>query len=202
MATGSKVGDRTGGAGMNITLIVPTIAGREDLLARALASVAAQTYPAHVVVERDHDRTGAAATRNRALERVDTEWVAFLDDDDELYPEHLRKLARYVRLSQVDVAYPGYDCAGGEDPVNCFGIPFDGSLLQRRNFIPVTVLARTEMVRRVGGFQPHPDENGDPCEDWGLWLAMHAAGARFGHLAVRTWRWHLGETTKGRPDRW
>lgn len=83
-----------------------------------------------------------------------------------------------------------------------FGIPFDGSLLRRRNFIPVTVLARTAMVREAGGFQPHPDENGDPCEDWGLWLAMHAAGCRFGHLPVRTWRWTLGDTTKGRPDRW
>lgn len=188
---------------MGITVVVPTIPGRQQSLARALESVRAQSFPAAaIVVELDVDRTGAAATRNRAVERVDTAWTAFLDDDDQLYPDHLKLLARFARVSGVDVAYPGYDCTG-EDPVNCFGIPFDGGLLRRRNFIPVTVLARTEAVRAAGGFQAHPDENGDPCEDWGLWLAMYGQGSKFGHLPVRTWRWNnAAESTRGRPDRW
>lgn len=188
---------------MNITVLVPTIRPRVDSVARALLSVRAQTLPpVSVLVEEDRGRLGAAAVRNRMLRRVATEWVAFLDDDDELLPDHLKLCARYATLSSVDVVYPGYECVGGEDPVNCFGIPFDASLLKRRNFIPVTVLARTELVRAAGGFQPRPDEHGDPCEDWGLWLSMLDSGAKFGHLPVRTWRWHLGDTTKGRPDRW
>lgn len=182
-----------------ITVVIPTIPGREQLLARALESVYAQTLPATaVVVELDDDRQGAAVTRNRALDRAATEWVAFLDDDDVLYPDHLKRLARYALLSGVDVAYPGYDC--DNDPVNCFGIPFDPALLRRRNFIPVTALCRTQLVAQAGGFQPHPDDNGDPCEDWGLWLAMLNIGAKFGHLPIRTWRWNLGGT-KGRGDR-
>lgn len=186
---------------MRITLIIPTINGREGLLARALATVEAQTLPpSRVIVERDTERQGAATTRNHALSKVDTDWVAFLDDDDELYPHHLKTLARHVKLSTVDVVYPGYDVAGGPDPVNCFNIPFDGSLLQQRNFIPVTTLCRTSKVRDVGGFQDYPDENGDPCEDWGLWLAMHADGAKFAHVPVKTWRWNLVGGTKGRPD--
>lgn len=188
---------------MSITVVVASIPPRSQLLERALASIDAQTLaPDDVIVQVDEHREGAAATRNRALERVTTEWVAFVDDDDELYPDHLKKLARYARLSGVDVAYPGYDVEGAPDPVNCFGLPFDGSLLERRNYIPVTVLARLSAVREAGGFQAHPDEHGNPCEDWGLWLAMHRNGAKFGHLAVKTWRWHLGDTTKGRPDRW
>lgn len=186
-----------------ITVVIPTIAPRVGLLERAVRSVAAQTLkPARVLVVEDKTRAGAAATRNRALERVDTEWVAFLDDDDEWFPDHLKLCARYAYLSGADVVYPGYECAGGDDPVNCFGIPFDASLLRRRNFVPVTVLARTEHVKRAGGFQPRPDEHGDPCEDWGLWLSMVDAGSKFGHLPQKTWRWHLGDTTKGRPDRW
>jgi glycosyltransferase involved in cell wall biosynthesis len=186
-----------------ITVVIPTIPARAALLERALASVDAQTLPpADVIVEVDTGRAGAATTRNNALERVDTEWVAWLDDDDELYRDHLLRLARYVRLSGVDVAYPGYDVTGGTDPVDCFGLPFDPTLLARRNYIPVTTLCRTAAVRAAGGFQPHPDEHGDPCEDWGLWLAMLARGATFGHLPVKTWRWNLGDTTKGRPDRW
>jgi glycosyltransferase involved in cell wall biosynthesis len=184
-----------------ISVIVPTIPGREQQLERALASVRAQTLqPARVIVERDDLREGAAVIRNRALQWVSTEYVAFCDDDDELYPDHLKKLGRFATLSEVDVAYPGYDCA--DDPVNCHGIPFDPLLLRARNFIPVTVLARTEKVRAAGGFQPHPDANGDPCEDWGLWLAMLDLGAKFGHLPVRTWRWNYSpDTTKGRADR-
>lgn len=183
-----------------ITVVIPTIPTRAALLARAVASVEAQTLPpAVVIVEHDHDREGPAVTRNRALERVQTSHVAFLDDDDILYPDHLRLLARFARLGQFDVAYPGYDC--DDDPVNMFGIPFSAAFLRRRNFIPVTVLARTEKVREAGGFQPQPDENGDPCEDWGLWLAMLRSGARFGHLPQKTWRWNTGGT-RGRTDRW
>lgn len=187
---------------MTITVVVATIPPRADLLARALASVATQTLPpAEVVVECDTDRLGAAATRNRALERVATEWVAFLDDDDELYPDHLRALARCARLTGTDVVYPGYDA--DVDPTGMFGVPFDPVLLRRANYIPVTVLARTDAVRAAGGFQPHPDRNGDPCEDWGLWLAMLDRGARFVHLPRRTWRWHnRGDSTRGRADRW
>lgn len=185
---------------MDITVLIPTIPGRRDLLDRAVLSAQRQTYPpARILLQLDQDREGAAATRNKALQQVDTEWVAFLDDDDVLYPEHLKKMARCARLTGADVVYPGYDCTG-EDPVGCFGLPFDGELLQHRNFIPVTTLCRTQAVLDAGGFRPHPDEHGDPCEDWGLWLAMAERDAAFVHLPVRTWRWNPGGT-KGRGDR-
>jgi glycosyltransferase involved in cell wall biosynthesis len=180
-------------AQMNITVLIPTIPPRRAEFDRAIASVQAQTLPpAMVWCEIDKDRTGAAATRNRLLKQVRTEYVAFLDDDDEFLPDHLKLCARYMSLSGVDVVYPGYEVAGGEDPVNCFGLPFDAGLLRRRNFIPVTTLCRTELVRDAGGFQELTDEHGDPCEDWGLWLSMLDNGATFGHLPQRTWRWHLG----------
>lgn len=191
-----------------ITVVIATIeprTGPGNLLERAVRSAGeAQTLkPARILVQVDADREGAAATRNRALEDVDTEYVAFLDDDDELLPDHLKLCGRAARLIGADVVYPGYECVGGADPVGCFGIPFDGALLEQRNFIPVTVLARTEAVRAAGGFQERPDEHGDPCEDWGLWLAMHEQGATFYHLPRVTWRWNLAPgSTRGRPDRW
>ena len=182
-----------------ITVIIPTIPGREKLLVRALASVDAQKMrPACVIVEADKDREGPAAVRNRMLAKVTTEWTAFVDDDDGLYPNHLRALARFALLGDYDVVYPGWD---GDDPTGMFGLPFDPVLLAERNYIPVTTLCRTDLVRAAGGFQPHTDANGDPCEDWGLWLSMLDLGAKFGHLPVRTWRWNPGGT-RGRPDRW
>lgn len=183
---------------MSVTVLIPTIDGRHDELRRAIASVHEQAYADCVIeIQLDRDREGAAATRNRALERVATEWVAFLDDDDELYPAHLRACLRNAHFSKADVVYPGYDTIG-EDPVNCFGIPFSPALLRRRNYIPVTVLARTTLVKQVGGFVEHPDENGDPCEDWGLWLRLLDAGAKFSHLAAKTWLWRVAGGTRGR----
>jgi glycosyltransferase involved in cell wall biosynthesis len=183
-----------------ITVVIPTIPNRVVELHRAVASVQAQTVASVLVVELDAHREGAAVTRNRALAKVDTEWVAFLDDDDVLKPGHLKACARHAYLTGADVVYPGYDTVG-EDPVDCFGVPFDPDLLRRRNYIPVTTLCRTEAVRSAGGFAPHPDEHGDPCEDWGLWLALAERGATFSHLPQRTWIWHVNGGTRGRTER-
>ena len=181
-----------------ITVVIPTIDGRGEQLDRALDSVEAQSLKADDVrVRLDDLRAGAAATRNAMLDLVDTEWVAFLDDDDEFKPNHLRACFRHAGLTGADVVYPGYE-AVGKDPLGCFGMRFDGDLLRGRNYIPVTTLCRTELVKAVGGFQPHPDENGDPCEDWGLWLALLDAGAKFSHLAQRTWVWNVSGGTRGR----
>ena len=190
-----------------ITVVIPSIlprTGPGGLGARTVASVNAQTLrPRRLIVEVDRVGEGAAAVRNRALERVDTEWVAFVDDDDELYPDHLRLCARAARLNGADVVYPGYDTSGGPDPVGCFGMPFDGDLLQRLYIFRVSVLARTDAVRAAGGIQALPDVHGDPCEDWGLWLAMHRLGASFYHLPQKTWQWNLAPgSTRGRADRW
>lgn len=177
---------------MSVSVVIPTIPTRAALLEIALDSVKAQTIPpdaVHVVV--DTDGAGPAATRNHGLDFVDTDWVAFLDDDDVLKPNHLRALARYAYLSGADVVYPYFDVVGGVDLIDCFAVPFDPILLRRRNYIPVTVLARTQLVRMVGGFEDHPDESGKPCEDWGLWLKLLDHGARFSHLPQRTWVWHL-----------
>jgi glycosyltransferase involved in cell wall biosynthesis len=174
-----------------VTVVIPTIPGREHLLERAQESVRAQTLqPLATLTFRDEWGEGAAATRNRALKWVRTPLVAFLDDDDELYPNHLERCVWYADARGADVVYPGYDVVGGEDEVRMFGVVFSAALLLERNFIPVTTVCRTEAVRAAGGFQPHPDEFGNPCEDWGLWLAMVGRGADIAHLAEKTWRWH------------
>lgn len=187
---------------MDITVVVPVLPSRlgpGGPYERAIRSIRAQQFkPAVVSIVIDEHGHGAAHTRNRALERVATDFVAFLDDDDEFYPNHLKLLARCARLTGADVVYPGYDA--DDDQVRMFGIPFDADMLQTTNFIPVTTLCKTQAVRDAGGFQPHPDLNGDPCEDWGLWLAMAAQGANFVHLPVKTWKWNTGGT-KGRPQR-
>jgi glycosyltransferase involved in cell wall biosynthesis len=190
---------------MTITVLIPTIPGREDLLRRALDSIRTQTLqPDQVLVELDTGRTGAAATRNRALAKGTGEWVAFLDDDDTLYPHHLERLQAALASDDADLAFPWFDginCRGvlttvaDSAPVEPFGVAFGPEqrehLLTRANFIPITVMARTSLIRQVGGFTPPPWASPDnPCEDWGCWVKLLNAGARFVHVPEITWTWH------------
>jgi hypothetical protein len=203
-----------------ITVVIPTIPPRESLLVRAVESVDAQTYEdVQVVVEFDTAREGAAVTRQRGLERAETEWVAFLDDDDVMYPYHLDILARTAAdHPDTDLIYPWFDLylngkphiRAGDDLLRVagqrpYGRPFDEVardwILTSGNFIPVTVLVRREALLDAGGFQS-PTDRGD-CEDWGAWQAMLRAGATFRHVGARTWRWnHWTGNTSGLPSRW
>lgn len=186
---------------MEITVVIPSIPPRRELLKRAIGSVLGQTLPATAIsVAVDLDRQGSAATRNRALAAASTEFVAFLDDDDQFLPQHLELLAACAESTGADVVYSVPEFAG-RPPVNLrFGLPFDAEGLRSGNYIPVTVLARTELVNEAGGFHCPV---GSIYDDWGCWLAMFALGAKFVHLPEVTWvwNWHAGQT-EGCADRW
>lgn len=189
-----------------ITVVIATIPPRAKSLRQALASVVIQTLqPAAIVVEYDHQRTGAAATKNRGLARVTSAWVAFLDDDDQFMPEHLEKLAYAQAESGADVVYSMPlipQIPGGIDPSGMRGAPFDPDELRRRSYIQTTSLVRTKLIQATGGFQL-PRHTESDYDDWGCWLALLDAGAKFHHLPEQTFIWnHNGRNTSGRPDRW
>jgi len=178
----------------NITVVIPAHHSRlrNGMLTRALASVWQQTLlPNAVIIQVDEHGAGAAATRNSALEKVNTPFTAFLDSDDELLPNHLHLLHQRLTTTGADVAYPWFTVIGGTDPLERFGVPFDPAELDRRNYIPVTTLVRTEAVVAAGGFQDRFEyDHGATCEEWQLWLTLRDRGARFEHVPERTWRWH------------
>lgn len=176
-----------------IAAVIPTIPGREALLEQALESVHAQTVPAdQVIVALDERREGPAAARNRGVQEASTDWVAFLDDDDVWYPNHLETLLQ--ASGGADVVYS--DCAlVGPHSHPDLNRDFDPFLLQLRNFIPVTALVRRNVFLDVGGFDP-----ADDLEDWGLWKRLASAGCRFVHVPVTTWEYRFhrdGQRTFG-----
>lgn len=185
----------------DITVVIATIPIRAKLLRWALASVVLQTFqPAAIVVEYDHERTGAAATRNRALAAVQSPWTAFLDDDDVMLPQHLEKLREAQMDTGADVVYPWPEMVGAGDPrPDRFGVPFDADELRRGSYIPVTSLVRTDLAQQAGFHRPP----GSDYDDWGFYCSLLDLGAKFHHLPERTWLWHVeGQNTSGRPDRW
>ena len=197
-----------------VTAVMPCIPPRSGhdvpgTMPRAMKSILSQTRPVDVVVLAfDHHHEGAAATRNRALAAVRTEWVAFLDDDDEWLPGHVERLLSHAEKTGADVVYPWFDVPEGFDPFPFYeGKPFNEKALRDvQNYIPVTVLARTGLLTGVGGFENRNDSTADgasPCEEWGLWLKLLDIGAVFSHCPERTWLWHWhGGNTSGRGDRW
>ena len=196
-----------------VQVLVPSIPVRIEQLARALNSVERQTVALEVLVRLDKEREGAAANRNKLLNFADREFVAFLDDDDELYPDHIELLYDLITREKADVAYSIpkiVNQAGPVDPYEVFKVKnfeFNPDMLLERNFIPVTVLARRETLVRVGGFEHLPNIYG---EDHGLWLKLLYAGAKFVHLPLQTWQynwWGPGNpgqpgNTSGLPEHW
>lgn len=206
-----------------VTVVIATHPGREEMTAEAVASALAQTEPPDaIIVEYDRHRTGAAATRNRALRGVRTPWVAFLDSDDLLQHNHLQVCLDELERTGADLVYPGFTPDGGPDQtataqdgrvVRPFGVPFGPEqerwFRERGGFIPVTHVCRTDRVKKAGGFPqqgrfkvPAGNVSGD-CEDYGLLLAMLDRGARFVHVPVKTWiyRFHAGNTGGRKGER-
>ena len=206
---------------LTVAVVIPTIPGREAMLERALASVRAQRRrPDQVVVERDSLRTGADQARNRALQRVTTDVVAWIDDDDLIKPNHLMACMRVMEQSreQPDLVYPAPVVRGGTDPtavsvqgqwVSPWGVRFgaeqEAHLRRFGSFIPMTHLVRTERVRAIGGFRPGREVMTEGVgrryrgEDEDYLVRLLDNGATFEHLDARTWIWNVhGAHTAGK----
>jgi len=195
-------------SGSQITVVIPTVPPRAKLLARAVRSVEKQQgldgAPV-LLVEIDTGREGPAVVRNRGVKQVQTPWVAFCDDDDELLPHHLSTLAAAAAETGADLVWPWFEVVGGTDPFPQHrGRQWDP---EDPHQIPVTVLLRTGLFREVGGFrQPETgrtDRYGNRAgEDFDLWCRLSEAGARFHHVDEITWRWHhWGGNSSGLPSR-
>jgi len=193
-----------------VTVIIPHIPTRRFELTRAVTSVAAQTHqPENVVISFDKRHDGSALTRNRALYHISTTWVAFLDDDDELLPDHLTILLHHALRSGATVVYSGcrvVDARGEILPQReewgRFGQPFDADLLRQKSYIPVTSLVHANLAKQALFGPPATSPDSD-YDDWGFYLRLLGVGAAFLHVPEVTWVWHHhGNNTSGRPDRW
>lgn len=195
-----------GHPGRTVGAAIPTIPPRAKLLERALDSVFTQTRPVNdVQVCVDTEKLGAAACRNRAWRGLSTDYVAFLDDDDEWEPTFVERLLDVAVREDAEMVYPGFTVVGGTDPFpGHFGRPWDP---QDPRQTTIACLWKREALEAVGGF-PEPDEDVDPRgnrvgEDYLAVLALNDLGGKIVHVPERLFRWHHhARNTSGRPSRW
>jgi glycosyltransferase involved in cell wall biosynthesis len=204
---------------VDVLVVIATIAPRADMLKRAMESVRGEDVSYLFSVQLDYDKSGPAVARNRAVKEAErlgitSDFLAVLDDDDMFKPGHLTKCIEHAEATGADVVYPWFDLIrlGKDrndwaflliDGKDAFGQEFNEPALRQNNYIPVTALVRRSLFEQVGGF-PVPGSEEWPHvqnEDWGLWLRLLDAGAKFSHLPERTWTWfHHGANTSGRSD--
>lgn len=139
--------------------------------------------------------------RNMALEQVETEHVIHLDADDELEPGYIAAMMQGtadVRVPRVRYIRPGSAVGpvmlrvAGHDHPQC-----TGDCLQWGNWIVIGAMVRTDLLRKVGGFEPWP-----LYEDWSTWLSCYQAGATFEPIPSAVYRAHVRRDSRNRdPDR-
>lgn len=189
-----------------VAVVIPSIPVRTRLRRRALNSVEAQTHPASaVVVVVDYLREGAWTTRQRALDAAvatGTEWVAFLDDDDEFMPHHLQACLAHARETGADFVYSWFEVVGGRDPFpeTHFTNPFDPADPIETT---ITTVVKAELACEVGFQRLDRGHDTNSGEDRFFTLGCLAAGAKISHLVRKTWYWHHdSNNTSGLPNRW
>mgnify|MGYP001610304222 CR=1 FL=1 len=195
---------------MDIGVVIPTHPARitNGMTARAVQSVWSQTLPAaEVHVPVDLIGGGAWTTRDRGLQAVRAEWVAFLDSDDELMPHHLETLARGAKESGADYVYSYYQVRNAYgDEIDCDPLGHFGKVFNPADPLQTTIvtLVRTELAQAVGFHAPPMDSKvgGQRYgEDYQFTLGCVAAGAKIVHIPERTWWWvHHGRNSAGMPN--
>ena len=123
---------------------------------------------------------GVSSARNAGLDVATGRWVLFLDADDWLHDDFLKRMlaalagrpgSRVARCRHARVAPSGAEIAG--PPSDPDQQHFFETLARRATGASHAYLTETTLVREVGGF----DETLAICEDWDLWQRVARTGA-------------------------
>lgn len=174
-------------------------------IGRAIESVQAQTGPSwHLIIVDDgsSDATasiadglagrdpritvihqtnkGVASARNAGVEASASEFVVFLDADDELLPDYLASMDAFVRDHPgYDIYHPNLRVETGTSQATSFSQEAQVVSHGLEDLLDSCVIAlggamvRTRLFRSLGGFL-----DGIHCEDYDFWLRATSTGAR------------------------
>lgn len=179
---------------VDVTVVMPAM-NRAHLIGRALASVAAQTVaPRRVVVVDDASddgtaeaaraagaevhvmpaRSGSGPARNAGIAAATTEWIAFLDSDDEWLPHHLETVLGHARghvLASTAATSTSGRWLGSPRPGPVPVTP-RSMLVPSDLVVTSATVARRDVLEDVGLFRPLPR-----AQDMDLWIRALERGS-------------------------
>ena len=171
-----------------VGVVVATYGDLEEwrsLAHRALRSVYAQTLPVETAIHL-HGRSLAHARNTGAL-HVLTDWLIFLDADDELDPGYVEAMLEGTGDIRQPMTIGVVD--GVEDDFPVFIPPNPGGFMVG-NHLVIGCMVRRDLFETAGGFDP-----GLPVlEDWDFWIRCQLAGGSVGQAPKAIYRVHV------RPD--
>lgn len=140
------------------------------------ARTALEMAAAHagVRVLRQPRNMGVAAARNRGIDESDTDFVVFIDSDDQFTVGTIDAyLGALTARPDADFAYPTVQCFGGRTDVFP-PPPFNAYLLHHVNICPIASMVTRRALASGVRFDPAIEIG---HEDWDFWLRLVAGGA-------------------------
>jgi len=172
----------------SVAVIIATFGNGElwaALSERAEASVVNQEHPPTEIF-RIHGPDLCTA-RNMGADLSTTDWLIFLDADDELDPYYIEKMLE----GSGDIRQPStlgiVNDVEDDYPVL---IPPKANLLQG-NHLVIGSMIRSELFEIVGGFRDLP-----VLEDWDLWIRCWLAGAVIRPCPEAVYRVHVNPSSR------
>lgn len=186
---------------------IPTF-GRVALVERAIFSVLNQSYKhikIHVVVDGPDTKTiellerlskaysnlnfsinsknkGACFCRNKAVEKLDTDFVTGLDDDDFISPNHIDSLLEKFLIFEKEkqeksAVFPKHNVVKNhlDEKEKRMHFKVDKQMLSVGNYVGNQILIRKSDFIRYGGF----DEKFPAWQDYEFWYRLAINGVKF-----------------------
>jgi GT2 family glycosyltransferase len=204
-----------------ISVIVPTWTSDTRLLDKALRSLKAQSYDNWEVVITDDasdsdelrsllrrysgdsrirciesaERGGIAINTNRGIEAARGEYIAFLDQDDELAKDALYSIVLALQERRYRLIYSDEDRIDEDELGKCvhhtpfFKPDFDPDLLLAQNYICHLVVLRRDVIDEAGGF--HAGLEGAQDHDLLLRVVEKCQGQDIHHVQRVLYHWRV-----------
>lgn len=220
---------------ISITVVIPAY-NAEGTLDRAIRSVLDQSYPlSEIIVVDDGSKDGTSAVaakyaesiryvrqenggvsvaRNRGISEAASEWIAFLDADDEWLPGKLAEQVELLRscpdlkwlctnmeiagdssAKVIEIPTPFRSSVDRGEPIPFFQSSRAGVQFQTSGFI-----IHRSVFHKVGDF----DTKLRVCQDRDLWWRIAVKHPLVGYAAIAGHRYYVnvnGSLTKGSPGR-
>lgn len=144
----------------------------------AVAQTYVDRYPGKFILIRNKSNLKLAATLNRCLEYVDTEYVARMDGDDislsERFEKEIAFLDSHADFALVSCPMIHFDENGEFKRGTAIELPTNESFRKSTPFCHAPCMVRASVYKEVGGYTV--EQKTERMEDYYLWYKVYKAG--------------------------